>query len=129
MKIIEARTGTAFKLKKGEYLTVTDIEGEQVSDMLAYNIEDVKEVISSGRSLDYAENIYLTTGTHCVAAVLSRLSRPRWLLSIATTTASPSTSYMPTSASTTARATCNIPTSTSSSSSCGGTESQRNHAY
>ena len=57
MEIIEARTGTAFKLKKGEYLTVTDIEGEQVSDMLAYNIEDIREVISSGRSLDYAENI------------------------------------------------------------------------
>ncbi|MBT4989275.1 MAG: urea carboxylase-associated family protein [Rickettsiales bacterium] len=62
MKIIEARTGTAFKLKRGEYLTVTDIEGEQVSDMLAYNLEDIREVISSGRSLDYAENIYLTTG-------------------------------------------------------------------
>ena len=62
MQIIEARTGTAFKLKKGEYLTVTDIEGEQVSDMLAYNLEDTREVISSGRSLDYAENIYLTTG-------------------------------------------------------------------
>ncbi len=62
MKIIEARTGTAFKLKKGEYLTVTDIEGEQVSDLLAYNLTDIREVISSGRSLDYAENIYLTTG-------------------------------------------------------------------
>jgi uncharacterized protein YcgI (DUF1989 family) len=62
MKIIEARTGAAFELKKGEYLTVTDIEGEQVSDLLSYNIEDTREVISSGRSLDYAENIFLTTG-------------------------------------------------------------------
>jgi uncharacterized protein YcgI (DUF1989 family) len=62
MKIIEARTGAAFKLKKGQYLTVIDIEGEQVSDLLAYNVDDVREVISSGRSLDYAENIYLTTG-------------------------------------------------------------------
>ncbi|MFT4718732.1 MAG: hypothetical protein ACI9IL_001072 [Rickettsiales bacterium] len=62
MKIIESRTGSAFELKKGEYLIVTDIEGEQVSDLLAYNVEDIREVISSGRSLDYAENIYLTTG-------------------------------------------------------------------
>jgi len=62
MKIIEARTGTALELKKGEYLPVTDNEGEQVSDLLAYNIDDIREVISSGRSLDYAENIFLTTG-------------------------------------------------------------------
>ena len=54
--------GAAFILRKGERLTVTDPEGEQVSDMVAYNLEDRKEVISSGRSLDYAGRMFLTKG-------------------------------------------------------------------
>ena len=33
--------------------------GQQVADLLAYNAADVGEVISSGRTLDYASKIYL----------------------------------------------------------------------
>lgn len=36
--------------------------GEQVADLLAFNALDVGEVISSGRTLDYAETIRPTTG-------------------------------------------------------------------
>src|SRR3546814_7077706 len=36
--------------------------GVQVADLLAFNAADLDEVISSGRSLDYAKKIYLTTG-------------------------------------------------------------------
>ena len=39
-----------------------DPKGEQVADLLAFNADDVGEVISSGRTLDYAETIYLTMG-------------------------------------------------------------------
>ena len=59
---IPERSGTAFRLAKGETLTVIDPRGEQVADLLAFNAGDVGEVISSGRTLDYAERIYLTTG-------------------------------------------------------------------
>lgn len=59
---IPPKSGVAFILRKGERLTVTDPEGEQVSDLVAYNLEDRKEVISSGRSLDYAGRMFLTTG-------------------------------------------------------------------
>ena len=59
---IPPKSGTAFILRKGERLTVTDPEGEQVSDMVAYNLDDRKEVISSGRSLDYAGRMFLTKG-------------------------------------------------------------------
>jgi uncharacterized protein YcgI (DUF1989 family) len=41
---------------------VIDPEGEQVSDLVAYNADDVAEYISSGRSIDYAGRLYLTTG-------------------------------------------------------------------
>ncbi len=59
---IAPRSGVAFTLDRGQRLTVIDPRGEQVADLLAYNRDDVAEVISSGRTLDYASKIYLTTG-------------------------------------------------------------------
>jgi uncharacterized protein YcgI (DUF1989 family) len=59
---IPARSGTAFTIERGQVLTVIDPEGRQVSDLLAFARDDLREVISSGRTLDYANRIYLTTG-------------------------------------------------------------------
>jgi uncharacterized protein YcgI (DUF1989 family) len=70
--LIPPRSGTAFRLGEGELLTVTDPEGMQVADLLAFNAADLEEVISSGRTLDYAETIRLTTGH----ALYSNRSRP-----------------------------------------------------
>lgn len=62
MEIIEPRTGRAFILKKGQLLKVTDIQGEQVSDFVCFNLNDKREYLSSGRTMDYAETIFLTKG-------------------------------------------------------------------
>ncbi|GAN50136.1 hypothetical protein ME121_4173 [Methylobacterium sp. ME121] len=62
MQTIEPRSGVAFTLDRGQRLTVIDPCGEQVADLLAFNRHDTGEVISSGRTLDYASRIYLTTG-------------------------------------------------------------------
>ena len=59
---IAPRSGVAFTLDRGQRLTVIDPRGEQVADLLAFARADVDEVISSGRTLDYASRIYLTTG-------------------------------------------------------------------
>ncbi|MBC8051243.1 MAG: urea carboxylase-associated family protein [Chitinophagales bacterium] len=59
---IAPREGSAFRLNRGQSLTVIDPQGEQVSDLVAFNMQDVGEVISSGRSLDYASRLFLTTG-------------------------------------------------------------------
>jgi uncharacterized protein YcgI (DUF1989 family) len=59
---IPPRSGVAFEIARGQTLTVTDPTGEQVADLLAFRRDDVREVISSGRTLDYASRIYLTTG-------------------------------------------------------------------
>jgi uncharacterized protein YcgI (DUF1989 family) len=59
---IPERSGTAFALPRGATLTVIDPKGEQVADLLAFNADDIDEVISSGRTLDYAETICLTAG-------------------------------------------------------------------
>lgn len=62
VQTIEPRSGVAFTLERGQRLTVIDPCGEQVADLLAFNRHDTGEVISSGRTLDYASRIYLTTG-------------------------------------------------------------------
>lgn len=62
MNIIEPRSATAFILKKGQQLRVTDIKGEQVSDLICFNLHDTAEYLSSGRTMDYAETIFLSTG-------------------------------------------------------------------
>ena len=59
---IAPRTGVAFTLMRGQTLTVIDPLGEQVADLVAFCLGDTDEVISSGRTLDYASRIYLTTG-------------------------------------------------------------------
>lgn len=59
---IEPRSGVAFSLARGQRLRVIDPRGEQVADMLAFSQADTREVLSSGRSIDYASRIYLTTG-------------------------------------------------------------------
>lgn len=62
MHRIPPRSGAAFRLGAGEYLRVTDPEGEQVSDLVAFSADDTEEFLSSGRSLDYAGHMFLTSG-------------------------------------------------------------------
>ena len=69
---IPERSGTAFRLRDRETLTVIDPRGGQVADLLAFNAADIDEVISSGRTLDYAETIALTPGH----VLYSNRSRP-----------------------------------------------------
>lgn len=62
LQIIPPRSGVAFELEKGQVLEIVDPEGGQVSDLLAYNAGDVREVVSNGRTFDYEETLKLTTG-------------------------------------------------------------------
>lgn len=62
LNIIPPRSGVAFVLGKGRRLKVVDIEGEQVSDLICFNQNDKTEYLSSGRTIDYAETIFLTKG-------------------------------------------------------------------
>ena len=59
---IEKQSGTAFSIKKGQILKVTDPEGEQVSDMLLFNAADKREKISSGKTLDFESTLLITQG-------------------------------------------------------------------
>ncbi len=58
---IAPQSGCSFTIKRGQVLHVVDPLGEQVSDLFALDEHDHDCRLSSGRSLDYAGRIYLTT--------------------------------------------------------------------
>ena len=67
MKIInqfhlQAQTGTAFTVKKGQIIRVIDVEGEQVADLVCFDREKPGGYLSSGHTIDYAGKLYLSTG-------------------------------------------------------------------
>jgi uncharacterized protein YcgI (DUF1989 family) len=59
---LEPQTGTAFILEQGQIVRIIDPHGEQVSDLIAFARHDPAEWLSSGRTFDYNNTIYLTTG-------------------------------------------------------------------
>ena len=62
IQIIAPRSGVAFELARGDRLKVIDPQGQQVADLVAFNREDMRESISSGRSIDYASKIFFGVG-------------------------------------------------------------------
>jgi uncharacterized protein YcgI (DUF1989 family) len=73
---LEPQTGRAFTLQQGQTLRVIDPQGEQVSDLIAFAHADPAEWLSSGRTFDYNNTIYLTT--HHV--LYSNRSRPMFTI-------------------------------------------------
>lgn len=59
---IPPQSGTAFELQAGDVLRIHDPLGEQVADLSAFHAQDHRCSLSSGRSIDYASKIYLSTG-------------------------------------------------------------------
>lgn len=72
MNRLSPQTGAAFELARGETLRVIDPLGEQVADLIAFTRADQREWLSSGRTFDYNNTIYLTTG----AVLYSNRSTP-----------------------------------------------------
>lgn len=64
IQTISKQTGAAFELKKGQQLKVIDPQGEQVSDMVLFNAHDIREKLSSGKTLDFENTLLITKGHH-----------------------------------------------------------------
>jgi uncharacterized protein len=73
---LEPQTGGALGVAKGQLLRITDPRGEQVSDLMSFSHDDTREWLSSGRTIDYANTIYVTTGH----TLYSNRSRPMWTI-------------------------------------------------
>lgn len=59
---ITPRSGVAFTVQKGQFIRVIDVDGEQVADLVCFARQDIEEYLSSGRSIDYNEKLFLSTG-------------------------------------------------------------------
>lgn len=70
------QTGTGFVLCRGDLLEIIDVEGEQVADLTAFAGDAPFEWLSSGRTIDYANTIYVTTGH----TLYSNRSRPMFTI-------------------------------------------------
>lgn len=60
--IIPARRGKAFKVKKGHIIRVTDVEGGQVGDFIAFNAYALSEHFRTSHTRVLNNTIYLSTG-------------------------------------------------------------------
>ncbi len=69
---LEPQTGTAFTVRKYQSIRIIDVEGEQVADLTCFAGHDTDEYLSSGRTIDYNEKIFPTTGD----ILYSNLSNP-----------------------------------------------------
>lgn len=75
-RLLPAGTGVGLRLEPGQQLRVIDIEGGQTGDLMAI-AADTGEQLSNGRTFDYSNKIYFSTGD----VLWSERSRP--MLSIA----------------------------------------------
>ncbi|MEX0738318.1 MAG: urea carboxylase-associated family protein [Pseudohongiella sp.] len=66
----------AVELNAGDELVIIDPEGQQVSDLVAFARAEHNEYLSSGRSLDYASRLWLTTDD----VLYSNRSRPMFTI-------------------------------------------------
>jgi uncharacterized protein YcgI (DUF1989 family) len=73
---LEPQTGTAFEVAAGQRVRIVDPTGEQVSDLVSFARDDRAEWLSSGRTIDYANTIYLSVGH----TLYSNRSRPMWTI-------------------------------------------------
>jgi uncharacterized protein YcgI (DUF1989 family) len=73
---LEPQTGIGLVVTQGQHLAIVDPQGQQVSDLMSFAQADPAEWLSSGRTIDYANTIYLTTGH----TLYSNRSRPMWTI-------------------------------------------------
>ena len=62
MTRIAPQSGSAFRIRRHQVLRVCDPCGEQVSDLFAFADGMPTRSLSSGRTIDYASRVYLSTG-------------------------------------------------------------------
>lgn len=62
MTRLSPQTGTGLTLRAGQTLTVVDPTGGQVSDFFCLGAGDHGEWLSSGRTIDYGNKVFFSTG-------------------------------------------------------------------
>lgn len=59
---IEPQSGVGFEVQKGQMMRIISPQAEQCSDFMCFAKDEKREWLSSGRSIDYNDTIFFTTG-------------------------------------------------------------------
>lgn len=70
--VIEGKRGESFEVKKGDYITIIDLEGKQVVDFFAVNLNTHNEFLSTGVTIDCNDSLKVKKGD----TIYSNLYRP-----------------------------------------------------
>jgi uncharacterized protein YcgI (DUF1989 family) len=70
--LVDCQTGSAFKLGKGESVTIVDLEGKQVADFFAYSADATGEFLSTGVTIDVNGSLKIHQGDR----IYTNLYRP-----------------------------------------------------
>lgn len=74
--LVSACSGAAIHVKEGQFITVIDIEGEQVADFFAEAGQNPNEYLSAGVTIDCNESLRLNVGD----TIYTNLYRPMFQL-------------------------------------------------
>ena len=78
--LIEPCCGKAIDVKKGQTVTVIDVEGGQVADFFAEAADNTEEFLSTGVTVDCNESLALHVNDPRLAASVLSLGNVRFLL-------------------------------------------------
>lgn len=70
--VLAPRAGVARQLRRGQTLRITDLEGQQVADIIAFTWPDLQDRLWPSTTIRLNGTVYLTTGH----VLYSELSRP-----------------------------------------------------
>jgi uncharacterized protein YcgI (DUF1989 family) len=62
--LVNAQSGEAFRLMKGDSIRIIDLEGKQVGDFWAINDHNLHEFLSPGVTIDCNGSLYITQGAY-----------------------------------------------------------------
>jgi len=66
--IVEAGDPWVHEIRKGQFVRILDLEGNQAADTLFYNAHDIEDRYSAQDTIREQGNIYLTTGTRLMSS-------------------------------------------------------------
>ncbi len=66
-QVVEAGDYWLYQIRKGQFLRITDLEGNQAVDTLFYNSADTSERYSAMDTIQRQGNIYLSAGTRLIS--------------------------------------------------------------
>ena len=61
-KALEPREAIVIEVMKGSTLRVIDLEGQQVADVIVFNLHDFNEMVSPPNTISFNKTIYMTKG-------------------------------------------------------------------